>query len=174
MYNLKCDKKSPDCCDNFYWYLVVFQTYLDLNAYIWLCNDCYFKDPNSFHPERWLRHSPMSTITDPYILNPFSIGTRMCAGLFILFSLFYISSWSRFFFYICRNCLLKLCIYEELYVIPYIFIGRRFAEQDLYVGLCRLLLKFHVVTTDNTPPQQEWSTLLRPKASLPLQFIHRK
>ncbi|XP_071520796.1 probable cytochrome P450 CYP44 isoform X2 [Panulirus ornatus] len=105
-------------------------TYLDLNAYIWLRSDSYFKDPDSFLPERWLRHSSKRTITYRYILNPFSIGTRMCAG-------------------------------------------RRFAEQDLYVGLCRLLLKFHLVATKSTPPQQEWSILLKPKASLPIKFIHR-
>ncbi|XP_045600891.1 probable cytochrome P450 CYP44 [Procambarus clarkii] len=106
-------------------------TYIDLNAYVWLqCND-YFKDPNILRPERWLRDSSGSLNVDPYILNPFSIGTRMCAG-------------------------------------------RRFAEQDLYIGLCRLLLKFHLVATDSSPPQQNWSMLLRPKIPLPLQFILRK
>ncbi|KAK8747786.1 hypothetical protein OTU49_016604, partial [Cherax quadricarinatus] len=104
--------------------------YVDLNAYIWLQSDRYFQDPGMLRPERWLRDLSGSTNIDPYILNPFSIGTRMCAG-------------------------------------------RRFAEQDLYVGLCRLLLKFHLVATDNTPPQQEWSMLLRPKIPLPLQFVPR-
>ncbi|XP_069936167.1 probable cytochrome P450 CYP44 isoform X1 [Cherax quadricarinatus] len=105
-------------------------TSVDLNAYIWLQSDHYFEDPGMLRPERWLRDLPGSTHVDPYVHNPFSIGTRMCAG-------------------------------------------RRFAEQDLYVGLCRLLLKFHLVATNNTPPQQEWNTLLQPKIPLPLQFIPR-
>lgn len=106
-------------------------TYLDLNPYLWLLNDMYFNDPLVLHPERWLRDTAGTLAVDPYILNPFSIGTRMCAG-------------------------------------------RRFAEQDLYVGLCRLLLKYRLEATDNSPPRQEWSVLLKPKTPLPIRFIARE
>ncbi|KAK3868485.1 hypothetical protein Pcinc_026127 [Petrolisthes cinctipes] len=112
-------------------YCVPAGTYVDLNAYVWLRNKQYFRDPDKFLPERWLRSERESTQIHPYILNPFSIGTRMCAG-------------------------------------------RRFAEQDLYVGLCRLLLKFRLVATDSAPPSQEWRMLLRPKPNLPLRFIPRE
>lgn len=57
-----------------------FQTYLDLNPYLWLLSDMYFSDPLVLRPERWLRDSAGTLAVDPYILNPFSIGTRMCAG----------------------------------------------------------------------------------------------
>ncbi|KAK4294311.1 hypothetical protein Pmani_033053 [Petrolisthes manimaculis] len=110
---------------------VPYQTYVDLNPYVWLRNKQYFRDPDKFLPERWLRSERESTHIHPYILNPFSIGTRMCAG-------------------------------------------RRFAEQDLYVGLCRLLLKFRLVATDSAPPSQEWRMLLRPKPNIPLRFIPRE
>lgn len=106
-------------------------TYLDLNAYVWLRSSDYFKDPEKLYPERWLRDTAGTSATNPYILNPFSIGTRMCAG-------------------------------------------RRFAEQDIYVGLCRLLLKFRVQATSCDPPEQEWSMLLRPKAPLSVQFVRRE
>ncbi|KAG7165131.1 cytochrome P450 CYP44-like 1, partial [Homarus americanus] len=81
-------------------------TCVDLNAYIWLRSNHYFKDPDTLCPERWLRDSSKTAKIDPYILNPFS---------------------------------------------------RRFAEQDLYVGLCRLLLKFQVAASENVPPHQEWN-----------------
>ncbi|KAK7070239.1 hypothetical protein SK128_013936, partial [Halocaridina rubra] len=104
-------------------------TYVDLNPYIWLKSERYFKDPLSFKPERWLRDSAIGgPIVDPYVLNPFSIGTRMCAG-------------------------------------------RRFAEQDLYVGLCRVLQSFRLETTNSAPPEQEWTLLFRPKTPLPIKFI---
>ncbi|XP_047488020.1 probable cytochrome P450 CYP44 [Penaeus chinensis] len=106
-------------------------TYLDLNPYLWLLSDMYFSDPLVLRPERWLRDSAGTLAVDPYILNPFSIGTRMCAG-------------------------------------------RRFAEQDLFVGLCRLLLKYQLEATDNSPPRQEWSVLLKPKSPLPIRFIARE
>lgn len=112
-------------------YFIPAGTYLDLNAYVWLRSDHYFKDPEKLIPDRWLRDSAGAPSVSPYVLNPFSIGTRMCAG-------------------------------------------RRFAEQDLYVGLCRLLLKFRVQATSSHPPEQEWAMLLRPRTPLPVRFIRRE
>ncbi|XP_064088900.1 probable cytochrome P450 CYP44 isoform X1 [Macrobrachium nipponense] len=106
-------------------------TYVDLNPYVWLQSEQYFKRAKSFQPERWLREAGVGPLVDPYILNPFSIGTRMCAG-------------------------------------------RRFAEQDLYVGMCRLLQKFRIEATSYEPPEQEWRILLRPKTPLPIRFLPRE
>lgn len=61
---------------------LLFQTHLDLNAYVWLRDKQYFRDPEKFLPERWVRVGRESTQIHPYILNPFSTGTRMCAGVF--------------------------------------------------------------------------------------------
>ncbi|XP_042883832.1 probable cytochrome P450 CYP44 isoform X2 [Penaeus japonicus] len=106
-------------------------TYLDLNPYLWLLSDTYFSDPLVLRPERWLRDSAGTLAVDPYVLNPFSIGTRMCAG-------------------------------------------RRFAEQDLFVGLCRLLLKYRLEATEYSSPRQEWTILLKPKTPLPVRFVPRE
>ncbi|CAL4197513.1 unnamed protein product, partial [Meganyctiphanes norvegica] len=104
-------------------------TYIDINPYIWLRSEKYFPEPNVIRPERWLRKDG-NPLVHPYVLTPFSIGTRMCAG-------------------------------------------RRFAEQDLYLGLCRLLLKYRLESVNSQPPQQEWKTLLRPCLPIPIRFISR-
>ncbi|XP_068247247.1 probable cytochrome P450 CYP44 [Palaemon carinicauda] len=106
-------------------------THVDLNPYVWLQSEQYFKNPKRFQPDRWLREGSEEPVVDPYILTPFSIGTRMCAG-------------------------------------------RRFAEQDLYVGLCRLLQKFRIEATSDEPPEQEWRVLLAPRTPLPIRFISRE
>ncbi|XP_076039670.1 putative cytochrome P450 CYP44 [Oratosquilla oratoria] len=51
--------------------------------------------------------------------------------------------------------------------------GRRFAEQDLYIGLCRIILKYQLTTANYQTPEQEWAVLLRPKTPLPVLF-HRR
>ena len=62
------------------------QTYIDLNAYIWLKDETIFPNAKSIIPERWSRDDKQSSQSiHPYILNPFSVGTRMCAGLSIVF-----------------------------------------------------------------------------------------
>ncbi|XP_045117691.1 probable cytochrome P450 CYP44 isoform X2 [Portunus trituberculatus] len=106
-------------------------TYLELNPYVWLQSKEHFVEPEKFMPERWLRDTAGTSTINPYVLNPFSMGIRMCAG-------------------------------------------RRFAEQDIYIGLCRLLLKFRVEATSNDPPEQEWAVLLKPKTPLPVKFVKRE
>ena len=64
--------------------------------------------------------------------------------------------------------------YTALPTLHGLFLGRRFAEQDLYVGLCRLLLKFRLQATSDYLPEQEWSMLLKPKTPLPVQFVKRE
>lgn len=76
-----------------------FQTYLDLNPYLWLLSDTYFSDPLVLRPERWLRDSAGTLAVDPYVLNPFSIGTRMCAGEFSFDKLLLVSKSS-----LCWRC----------------------------------------------------------------------
>ena len=52
--------------------------------------------------------------------------------------------------------------------------GRRFAEQDLFVCLSRILEKFHLQLTDPAEKlEQVYSTLLFPKYPLRIQFIPR-
>ncbi|XP_063887167.1 probable cytochrome P450 CYP44 isoform X1 [Scylla paramamosain] len=106
-------------------------TYLELNPYVWLQSKEHFVEPEKLMPERWLRNTSGTSTVNPYVLNPFSLGIRMCAG-------------------------------------------RRFAEQDIYVGLCRLLLKFRLQATSNDRPEQKWSVLLTPKTPLPVKFIKRE
>ena len=58
-----------------------------MNPYVWLRDESCFSDANKIIPERWLRDGKGSraasrTSVHPYVLNPFSIGTRMCAGKF--------------------------------------------------------------------------------------------
>ena len=55
----------------------------------------------------------------------------------------------------------------------FFILGRRFAEQDLYVGLIRLIQKYKLEALDDSPPAQEWNTLLTPKMPLPIRFVPR-
>ncbi|KAK7028082.1 hypothetical protein SK128_016353, partial [Halocaridina rubra] len=41
--------------------------------------ESYFRHADKFIPERWLRHRPLGPI-EPFIVQPFSHGTRMCIG----------------------------------------------------------------------------------------------
>ena len=58
---------------------VLFQTRLDLNNFVMFQDPQYFKEPERFMPERWLRDGSAKDI-HPYILTPFGHGPRMCAG----------------------------------------------------------------------------------------------
>lgn len=57
------------------------QTHVELNNYVFLRSPQYFKDPDKFLPERWLRDGDTSAKNiHPYVLLPFGHGPRMCAG----------------------------------------------------------------------------------------------
>ena len=55
----------------------------------------------------------------------------------------------------------------------FIISGRRLAEQEIYIGLSRILQKFEITTFSNEMPQSNWNTLLAPKLPLPLIFKYR-
>ena len=40
----------------------------------------YFKDPDAYVPERWIRGGPQEEDVHPYLLIPFGHGPRNCAG----------------------------------------------------------------------------------------------
>ncbi|XP_055691191.1 uncharacterized protein LOC129794464 [Lutzomyia longipalpis] len=42
--------------------------------------ECYFTEPNSFIPERWLRESEKCVKINPYVYLPFGYGRRICVG----------------------------------------------------------------------------------------------
>ena len=60
-------------------YQVPKDTYLVLEPYVGLNDPVYVNEPDMFMPERWLRDDSNEKI-HPYLIIPFSIGTRMCAG----------------------------------------------------------------------------------------------
>ncbi len=52
--------------------------------------------------------------------------------------------------------------------------GRRYAEQDLHVGLARILQKFRLELVDpDDKMEQTYETLLFPKNPLKIRFVHR-
>ncbi|KAK3779983.1 hypothetical protein RRG08_028410 [Elysia crispata] len=54
-------------------------TYLCLNNYVHSLDPAIIPKAESYIPERWLRDSDWDKI-NPYLLTPFSLGTRMCVG----------------------------------------------------------------------------------------------
>lgn len=53
-------------------------------------------------------------------------------------------------------------------------IGRRFAEQDMYVLLSKIVLNFELHYKGNEPMELMYNTLLMPAKPLMIQFISRK
>lgn len=52
--------------------------------------------------------------------------------------------------------------------------GRRFAEQDLHVGLARVLQKYRLeLVNPDEPMEQTYETLLFPKRPLKIRFLPR-
>ncbi|XP_059167587.1 probable cytochrome P450 CYP44 isoform X2 [Physella acuta] len=60
-------------------YQVPERTYLCLNNYIQSLDPDVIPEPQKFIPDRWLREE-YSEKLHPYLLTPFSLGRRMCAG----------------------------------------------------------------------------------------------
>ncbi|GFR62459.1 cytochrome P450 CYP44D1 [Elysia marginata] len=54
-------------------------SYLCLNNYVHSLDPDVIPNPESYIPERWLRDTDGDKI-NPYLLTPFSLGTRMCVG----------------------------------------------------------------------------------------------
>ncbi|KAK7793989.1 hypothetical protein R5R35_003953 [Gryllus longicercus] len=52
---------------------------LDLSPNVHFSSEKYFKNANTFLPERWIRNREQASI-HPYIMTPFGHGTRTCAG----------------------------------------------------------------------------------------------
>ncbi|XP_050395862.1 probable cytochrome P450 CYP44 [Patella vulgata] len=103
-------------------------TVIEMNNFNLFSNSSYFKDPESFIPDRWLRGSDVSVV-DPYIVMPFGRGPRMCAG-------------------------------------------RRFAEQDLYVLVSKLIQKFKLDWQGGNFTQ-EYKILVYPDCDTPFKFEPR-
>ncbi|KAI8764171.1 cytochrome P450 CYP44, partial [Biomphalaria glabrata] len=61
-------------------YQIPENTYLCLNNHIQLLNPKVIPNPERFSPERWLREDGETDKLHPYLLTPFSLGRRMCAG----------------------------------------------------------------------------------------------
>ena len=57
-------------------------THVDLNPGVHFRSPDVFPDPDLFLPERWLKQDQSTKSQDihPFLLTPFSHGTRMCAG----------------------------------------------------------------------------------------------
>ncbi|BFZ10663.1 hypothetical protein BsWGS_13702 [Bradybaena similaris] len=55
-------------------------TFLCLNNYCYALDPRVIPDPEVYSPERWLREDASKEKTHPYMLTPFSLGRRMCAG----------------------------------------------------------------------------------------------
>ncbi|KAK7102449.1 probable cytochrome P450 CYP44 [Littorina saxatilis] len=139
-------------------YLLPEGTCLKINNFVAHRDSNYFPDPDTFHPERWLRHTreeleaqreessngqgsgqPISAnvggesssdlTNHPYRFIPFGHGPRMCPG-------------------------------------------RRIAEQDLQAVTARLVQKFHVQWHGGTMGQR-WETLMKPDCPLDFTFHAR-
>lgn len=110
-------------------YHVPAETAVNINMGVHFRSDKYFTDPLTFKPERWMRNEENKNI-HPYLLTPFGIGSRTCAG-------------------------------------------RRFAEQDMYVLLTKILLNFELHYRGNEPMEIKYNTLLMPAKPLMIHFIPR-
>lgn len=51
-----------------------------MEPFVGLNDPNYVRDPETFLPERWLREDSNIDKINPYLIIPFSFGTRMCAG----------------------------------------------------------------------------------------------
>ena len=60
-------------------YTILLQTTVELCMAVLLQSSEHFIKPTEFIPERWLREDTEHNI-HPYLLTPFGIGPRMCAG----------------------------------------------------------------------------------------------
>ncbi|XP_071442560.1 probable cytochrome P450 CYP44 [Hetaerina americana] len=60
-------------------YLVPAGTHCNLNQSVQYMSEKYFKNPEKFLPERWLRGESSSNV-HPYLLIPFGIRSRTCPG----------------------------------------------------------------------------------------------
>ncbi|KAH9507956.1 hypothetical protein Btru_052455 [Bulinus truncatus] len=61
-------------------YQIPQNTYLCLNNHTQLMNPKVITNPEEFSPERWIREDGEMEKVHPYLLTPFSLGRRMCAG----------------------------------------------------------------------------------------------
>ncbi|KAG8306072.1 hypothetical protein J6590_055977 [Homalodisca vitripennis] len=55
------------------------QTIININMGVHFRSDKHFSYPNQFRPERWVRGESTESI-HPFLLTPFGLGTRTCAG----------------------------------------------------------------------------------------------
>jgi len=80
---------------------------------------------------------------------------------------------------IVKKLISKACfIFQENQVVMYQILafflkGMRFAEQDLHVALCSILLNFKLQYPITDPLEQTYSTLLFPAGPVRVQFISR-
>ncbi len=58
-------------------------THVDLCPSVHFLSEEHFEDADKFVPERWLRDKKGAPRANahPYLLTPFGVGTRMCAGI---------------------------------------------------------------------------------------------
>ncbi|CAG0891336.1 unnamed protein product [Darwinula stevensoni] len=61
-------------------YQIPANTHVDFNQFVHFRSSSTFKHPEEFRPQRWIRGHPEEETVHPYLLTPFGIGTRMCAG----------------------------------------------------------------------------------------------
>ena len=134
----------------------------------------YFKDPEKYIPERWVRGgSEYTQSVHPYLLIPFGHGPRMCAGkilwgqlqrfcrylLFLASSNFIVPNLPSSFTTqsLSKNNFAILCLFKY----PSLS-GRRFAEQEMYVVIAKILQKFKLGWTHSKPMRQKYHLLLKP------------
>ncbi|XP_065208532.1 probable cytochrome P450 CYP44 [Planococcus citri] len=68
--------KKPLILSNYY---IPAESNLSMNLLVHYKSPKYFSDPEVFKPERWLKGSEDSHV-HPYLLKPFGVGARTCAG----------------------------------------------------------------------------------------------